>query len=356
MRRAATGIALAAALGAGIGAGQAVFTDHPADLGTADLAATDNSLTTPGAVVTGATTPEETVIEVTRRVAPAVVSITTRFGSGSGVIIRSDGVILTNAHVLSDPRGGVVETAEVGLANGQTYTGRVLGTAPDLDIAVVKIDEEGLPAAALANSDELQVGQSAIAIGNPQGFERTVTTGVVSALNRSLGSSGPVGYDELIQTDAAINPGNSGGPLLDSRGRVIGINTAVLRQAVGLGFAIPINLAADVAQQILSTGRVVRAFFGVSYMDNEKGVAEYYDLPVEDGIIVREVGVRTPAHLAGIRPGDIITRIGDTEIEDGGDFRRVIRETRPGATVPVMGYRTEGERFTTEVEFTARPF
>ena len=355
MRRAATGIALAAALGAGIGAGQAVFTDYPADLGTAELAATDNSLTTPGSVGMGPTTPEETVIEVTRRVAPAVVSITTRFGTGSGVIIRADGVILTNAHVLSDPRGGVVETADVGLANGQTHTGRVLGTAPDLDIAVVQIDAGEVYAAPLANSDELQVGQSAIAIGNPRGFERTVTTGVVSALNRSLGSAGNIGYDELIQTDAAINPGNSGGPLLDSQGRVIGINTAVLRQAVGLGFAIPINLAADVAQQILTTGRVVRAFFGISYMDNEERVAEYYDLPVEDGIIIREVGAGTPAHRAGIRPGDIITRIGDTDIRDGGDFRGVVREARPGATVTVVGYRPDGRRFTADLTLVERP-
>jgi S1-C subfamily serine protease len=341
MRRIATGLALAGTLGLGIGAGQAMF-----DGSSAPVFATPAQ-----------PTPEQTVIEVTRRVSPAVVSITTQFGAGSGVIIRSDGVILTNAHVLAEPRTGrVVQTAQVGLANGSTYQGRVLGAAPDLDIAVIRIDENNLPAAALANSDELQVGQSAIAIGNPQGFERTVTTGVVSALNRSLGvTAGIVAYDELIQTDAAINPGNSGGPLLDSSGRVIGINTAVLRQAVGLGFAIPINLAADVAEQILTTGRVVRAFFGIEYRDNERDLARYYRLPVESGIIVTRVGAQTPAAAGGIRSGDIITAINGTTVTHGGDFRRVLRETRPGTTVRVTGLRQNGQQFNANVRLIERP-
>jgi serine protease Do len=370
MRRIVTGMALAGALGLGIGAGQTALSARLGapmaglSAGAASGAAASGSSAGPAAANPAANaaagalaaTPEQTIIEVTKRVSPAVVAITTRFGAGSGVIIRADGVILTNAHVLTDPRTRrVVQSVEVGLANGQTYTGRVLGSAPDIDIAVVRIDDRNLPAAMLANSDELQVGQSAIAIGNPQGFERTVTTGIVSALNRSLGSAGVVGYDELIQTDAAINPGNSGGPLLDSQGRVIGINTAVLRQSVGLGFAIPINLARDVAEQILTTGRVVRAYFGVNFQDNERELARYYQLPVERGIIITGVGAQTPAAAAGIRPGDIITEIGGTTITHGGDFRRVLRETRPGTTVRIRGYRQNGQEFTTDVRVVERP-
>ncbi|CAN5616738.1 hypothetical protein BH23GEM10_BH23GEM10_06050 [soil metagenome] len=357
MRRIATGVCLAAALGVGIGAGQAVFMDGSGTAGPGTVSATNAATPVNTAAATSpAMTPEETIIDITRRVSPAVVSITTPYGTGSGVIIRDDGVILTNAHVLVNARTrGVVRTAEVGLANGKTYTGQVLGTAPDLDIAVIRIDAEDLPAAPLANSDELLVGQSAIAIGNPQGFERTVTTGIVSALNRSLGQTGTVGYDELIQTDAAINPGNSGGPLLDSSGRVIGINTAVLRQSVGLGFAIPINLAADVADQILTTCRVVRAFFGIQYQDNEADLARVYRLPVATGIIVGNLGGGTPAADGGIRPGDIITQMGGATIRDGGDFRRLLRETRPGTVVAVEGFRANGQPFTTEVRLTERP-
>jgi S1-C subfamily serine protease len=252
-----TAAALAGTLGLGIGAGQAMLGAEPG-LGT----------TLPVWAAGGLLTPEETVIDVTRRVSPAVVSITSGAGQGSGVIIREDGVVLTNAHVVGNMR-----TVEVGLANGDVYKGEVLGRAPDIDLAVVRVDARNLPAAPLGDSDRLQVGQSAIAIGNPAGFERTVTTGVVSALNRTLGGGRGARLDELIQTDAAINPGNSGGPLLDSRGRVIGINTAVLRATpvgqpiVGIGFAIPINLGRDVAEQLLTTGVVTRAYLGIRQLE-----------------------------------------------------------------------------------------
>ena len=346
MRKFLATLAAAGTLGIGIGAGQAMFGSP--DPGVQSVGTSPVHATAP------LTTPESTVIEVTRRVSPAVVSITSRGGSGSGVIIRQDGVILTNAHVLG--RLGVEATVEVGLANGQTYTGRVLGRAPDIDIAVVQIDATNLPVAPLGNSDEIQVGQSAIAIGNPAGFERTVTTGVISALNRSLGITGSsiVGYDELIQTDAAINPGNSRGPLLDSSGRVIGINTAVLRGTVGLGFSIPVNLARDVADQILTSGRVVRAYFGIQYQDNERDLARYYRLPVETGVIVQFVGANSPAARAGLMPGDIITKIGDTEIRTGADFRRILRETRPGTTVSVDAHRLD-RRITAELRLVERP-
>jgi serine protease Do len=223
----------------------------------------------------------------------------------------------------------------------------VLGRDETVDIAVVRVAPAGdataragatlaaggrLPLAPLGDSDALEVGQQAIAIGNPIGLDRTVTSGIISAINRS-----PRGFElgGLIQTDAAINPGNSGGPLLDSQGRVIGINTAVLRGATGLGFAIPINLANDVATQILTTGRVRRAFLGVGYTDLFPEIAAQYQLPVREGVIVTEVVRNAPAARAGLAPGDIITRIDDVEVTTGGDLRRVLRERRPGETVTI---------------------
>ncbi|HEX6041367.1 S1C family serine protease [Longimicrobium sp.] len=282
---------------------------------------------------------ESNVVRVARQVTPAVVSVSTGQGSGSGVLIRADGVILTNAHVVGNAR-----QVEIGLANGQTLAGRVLGRDPSIDIAIVDVEGSGLPVASLGNSDALEVGQTTIAIGNPLALERTVTRGIVSALNRTAAE---FNLDELIQTDAAINPGNSGGPLLDSRGRVIGINTAILREAggvgaEGLGFAVPINLASDVAQQILTTGRVTRAFIGISYLDVTAELAREFGLPVQGGIILRAVGQGTPAAQAGLRPGDIVTRMDDTPITSGGDLRRAIRERDPGETVTITGVRPDG--------------
>ena len=281
---------------------------------------------------------EESVIQIARQLSAAVVSISRRGGSGSGVIVRPDGVMLTNAHVV-----GNAQTVQVGLADGRQLTGTVLGRDATLDIAVVRVDAAGLPAARMGNSDDLQPGQTAIAIGNPLGLERTVTTGVVSAVNRS-----PRGImlEGLIQTDAAISPGNSGGPLLDSRGQVIGINTAVLSApgAQGLGFAIPINLAQDVVQQLLTTGRITRAFLGIGMADLEPEVARQFSLPVTEGIIVTSVGERTPAARAGLEPNDIITQLGDTPIRQGGDLRRALRERRPGDTVSITVVRGRSTR------------
>jgi S1-C subfamily serine protease len=254
-------------------------------------------------------------------------------GSGSGVIVHSDGVILTNAHVV-----GMSRTVRVGLADGRRVEGRVVGRDPSLDVAVVRIDVPNMPVAPIGDSDRLEVGQTAIAIGNPLGLERTVTTGVISAINRSPRG---MSLDGLIQTDAAISPGNSGGPLLDSRGRVIGINTAVIRAtgAQGLGFAVPIKLAQNVAEQILSTGRVVRSFLGVEYRDVEPEMAEQFRLAVREGIVVAAVQSDAPADRAGIQRGDIITRIDDTPIKQGGDLRRVLRDRRPGDSVRVTVVR-----------------
>jgi S1-C subfamily serine protease len=291
---------------------------------------------------------EGNVVRVARQVTPAVVSVTSDAGAGSGVIIRADGVILTNAHVV-----GQSAQVQIGLATGGTLTGRVLGRDPSIDIAVVDVEGADLPAAPLGNSDALEVGQTAIAIGNPLALERTVTRGIVSALNRTASE---FNLDELIQTDAAINPGNSGGPLLDSRGRVVGINTAVLRGAgaEGLGFAVPINLASDVAQQILATGRVTRAFIGINYVDVTAELAREFGLPVQGGIILRAVGQGTPAGTAGLRPGDILTRLDDTPINTGGDLRRAIRERNPGDTITLSGVRPDGP-FTVRLRLAQNP-
>jgi serine protease Do len=274
------------------------------------------------------TTDEQTVIRIARAVTPAVVSITVpNYGSGSGAVIRNDGMILTNAHVV-----GAATTVEVGLADGRTVTGTVLGRDPPLDVAVVRIPTRNIPTAPLGNSDELQVGQLAIAVGNPLGLERTVTTGIVSALNRTArGSMG----ESFIQTDAAISPGNSGGPLLDSHGRVIGINSAeLLGQGVqGLGFAIPINVAMEMANQVLATGHYVRPFIGITYNDVDADLAEQFDLPVKQGVIITSVQPGSPAATAGLRPQDIITQANDTPITMGGDLAKFIRSVHPGTDV-----------------------
>jgi S1-C subfamily serine protease len=273
-------------------------------------------------------TEERTVITVARTATPAVVSVSRRGGSGSGVIIRADGVVLTNAHVV-----GNVRTVEIRTADGRTFTGTVLGRDPSIDIAVVRVEARNLPAAPLGNSDELQVGQIAIAIGNPLGLDRTVTRGVVSALNRDpRGVSIATG---LIQTDAAINPGNSGGPLLDSSGRVIGINTAILAGATGLGFAIPINVAIDATEQILTTGRVRRAYLGVGSRFVDPEIARRFSLPIDQGNVVLQVERGSPADRAGIQVEDFIVGIGGEPIRSSGDLLRLLRARRPGDRVPI---------------------
>ena len=274
---------------------------------------------------------EESVIRVARQITPAVVGVSQGDASGSGIIIRNDGVVLTNAHVVGDARQVTVTTAD-----GRQLRGTVLGRDATVDVAVVRVTERNLPLAPTGDSDQLEVGQQAIAIGNPVGLERTVTTGIISAVNRS-----PRGFElgGLIQTDAAINPGNSGGPLLDSQGRVIGITTAILRGTTGLGFAVPINLANDVASQILTTGRVRRAFLGVGYRDLLPEIAQQYQLPVREGVIVIDVARNTPAQRAGLELGDIITRIDDTPITNSGDLVRVLRARQPGSTVTLRYVR-----------------
>ncbi|HET7600856.1 MAG TPA: trypsin-like peptidase domain-containing protein [Gemmatimonadales bacterium] len=279
---------------------------------------------------------EQNTVQVVRRVSPSVVMVRRGEGLGSGLIVQSDGVILTNAHVVGD-----AATVEVGLADGRTLEGKVLGRDPTVDVAVVRIDARDLPTIPLADSDHLAVGQTAIAIGNPLGLERTVTEGVVSAINRSPRG---FGLDGLIQTDAAISPGNSGGPLINSSGQAIGINTAVISApgASGLGFAIPINLANDIARQVLTTGRITRAFLGIDYRDIGPELARQFRLPVDEGVIVATVGRGTPAAEAGLRPGDIITALDGQAVTQGADLRKAIRGRKPGDTIRLQVLRPDG--------------
>ena len=279
---------------------------------------------------------EDVAVRVARQATPAVVSIGSAAGSGSGVIVNRGGTIITNAHVVGNSR-----TVRVGLQSGQELQGIVRGRDPSVDIAVVQISGGGFPSAPLGNSDQLQVGQTAVAIGNPFGLERTVTTGVISAVNRSIGGN----FEPLIQTDAAINPGNSGGPLLDARGQVVGINTVVLRDpqsggaASGLGFAIPINLANEIARQLIATGRVRRAYIGFVPGDITPELAQQFGLPVQRGLIVRGIGRGTPAAAAGLRVEDIITEINGRAMNNSGDLREFLREQPPGTTATVTVLR-----------------
>ena len=291
---------------------------------------------------------EETIIRVAQRVSPAVVLVERPGSSGSGVIARRDGVVLTNAHVVGEARQVFLT-----FADGRRLPARVLGRDPSVDVAVVQASVQNAPAAPIGDSDRLVVGQTAVAIGNPLGFERTVTTGVISALNRSLRGST---LDQLIQTDAAISPGNSGGPLLDSRGRVIGINTAVIRVegAEGLGFAIPINLARDIAEQLLTTGRVRRAFLGVALGEINPAAAEQFGLPVRQGAFVASVEPGSPAAQVGLRAQDIVVRANGGEVRQVGDLRRALRIAGPGATVRLEVVRPGAGRLTLAPQLAAR--
>lgn len=275
---------------------------------------------------------EQRIVAAVKAVEPAVVSVNPGRG-GSGVIIREDGIILTNNHVVG--RGPV----SVKLANGDRLTAKVLGRDEGLDLAVIQVPRRRLPVAHRGDSDRLQPGQTAIAVGDPLGFERTVTRGVVSATHRQIDEDRP-GMENMIQTDAAINPGNSGGPLIDSSGRVIGINTLIIAgrggSPRGLGFAIPINTAADMIRQIEQHGRVIQPRLGVVAVDIPQQVATEFRMTVRDGAWLREVLAGSPADRAGLRAGDIVTHINRQRVHDGGDLRRVLRAMKPGDRVDLV--------------------
>jgi S1-C subfamily serine protease len=278
---------------------------------------------------------EQRIIAAVKAVEPAVVSVNPGRG-GSGVIIREDGIILTNNHVVS--RGPI----SVELANGDRLSAKLLGRDEGLDLAVIQVPRQGLPKALRGDSDRLEPGQTAIAVGDPLGFERTVTRGVVSATHRRIDGDRP-GMENMIQTDAAINPGNSGGPLIDSSGRVIGINTLIIASRGGsprgLGFAIPINTAADMIRQIEQYGRVIQPRLGVIALDIPEQVATEFRMTVHDGAWLQEVLAGSPADRAGLKSGDIVTHINRQRVQDGGDLRRVLRAMKPCDRVDLVVMR-----------------
>lgn len=257
-------------------------------------------------------------------------------GSGSGVILTPDGYILTNAHVVAG-----AHRLEVHLADGRTVGARSVGEDPATDLAVIRAEASGLPTASLGNSDRLRVGQLVIAIGNPLGFEATVTAGVVSALGRSLRSESGRLIENVIQTDAALNPGNSGGPLVDSHGRVVGVNTAIIAGAQGLCFAIPSNTASWVAGQLITTGRVRRVYLGVTGQTVPLPRAQVLALrlPADTAVRVREVASGSPAAAAGIHPGDLLVSVAGQPARAVDDIHRILATVPVGAEIPVVVLR-----------------
>ena len=257
-----------------------------------------------------------------------------RRGGGSGFVFTPDGLILTNSHVVHDSR-----RIEVTLADGRRMPASAIGDDPASDLAVIRInearvDEPGLTAAALGDSQQLRVGQVVVAIGNPYGFQSTVTAGVVSALGRSLRSYSGRLIDDVIQTDAALNPGNSGGPLVDSAGRVVGVNTATILPAQGICFAIGINTAKFVASRLLRDGRIRRSYIGVSAqtVPVHRRVVRFYDLAKESGGLVLSVEENSPAKRAGLRDGDIIVALEGKPVAGVDDLHRVLTDVRVGVS------------------------
>jgi serine protease Do len=323
------------------------------------------------------------VIDAVRRVGPAVVNIDTVVmqrrsifgfedpfsdffggdpfarlvpskGQGSGLIIDGEkGYVLTNEHVVHDCVGRDGEI-KVSLPNKQTYDAKIVGADPQYDIAVLKIDGKNLQSVKLASSDNLVIGEWAIAIGNPFGFKNTVTLGVVSAVDRTLEKDDGGTLDGLIQTDAAINPGNSGGPLCDIEGNVVGINTVIIRGAEGLGFAIGVSSIKPVADEIIRFGRVRHGWSGMEFWDISEQLAKRLGLASTDGALVVEVYRGGPADESGIKPGDAVVEAGGKKITSVADIQDVLRKARAGDQLQLKLSR-KGKAITVRIKLAEVP-
>src|SRR5690242_6643658 len=329
----------------------------------------------PVAVTAAATVPAPNWVALTRALKPAVVNISTKrvqdgpqmqspFGNddpfqqffkqfgqpgrrtvrsmGSGFIINPAGYIVTNNHVVD----GASEI-QVKIDDGREMPGKVIGRDPRTDLALLKVEATGLPVIPLGDSSELQVGEPVMAIGNPFGLERTVTTGIVSATGRVIGQ-GP--YDDFIQTDASINPGNSGGPLINARGQAVGINAAIFSQSggsVGIGFAIPVNQAKSVVTQLAATGKVTRGWLGVAIQPLTPELAKGFNVPASGGALVASVQDNSPAARAGVKAGDVITEYDGRKLAQPGDLSKLVAATAVGRQVPLTIVR-EGKTMTIE--------
>lgn len=261
---------------------------------------------------------------------------------GSGFIISRDGFIVTNEHVVRD-----AESIRVKLSNDKVYEARVVGGDPKTDIAVIKINATDLPVAVLGDSDRIEVGQWAIAIGNPFGLERSMTVGIISATGRS--NVGIESIENFIQTDASINPGNSGGPLLNIHGEVVGINTAIVAAGQGIGFAIPTNMARPIISQLVEKGKVTRAWLGVSIKAVSEEEARSLGLSKPAGVVIAAVQGDGPAAKAGILAGDLVISFGNSEVRDPSHLQQLVAVTRIGAAVPVVVLRS-GRKLTLTVK------
>ncbi|MEM2910719.1 MAG: trypsin-like peptidase domain-containing protein [Nitrososphaerota archaeon] len=252
-------------------------------------------------------------------------------GVGSGVVFDPNGYVMTNAHVVE-----AAQRINVTLHNGEVLSGEVIGKDVSTDIAIIKVDREGLQAAKLGDSSKLKVGQFVIAIGNPFGLAGgpTVTTGVISALNRNIQTRFGL-MEGLVQTDAAINPGNSGGPLVNLAGEVVALTTAIIPFAQGIGFAIPINTAKRVAEDIISVGYVRRPWLGIIGVSLNPTISAYYNFPVDEGVLVYRVAPNSPAHLAGIRESDIIVAIDGESVNSIEMLKKIIDSKKVGTEIEI---------------------
>ncbi len=306
---------------------------------------------------------ESDIISSVEKVSPSVVNVNTirlvhdyfynivpLKGMGSGFIIDPSGLILTNNHVIEG-----AERIQVTLVNGKVLQGSLVGSCASTDVALVKMNAEGLPAIQLGDSDKARVGQFVIAIGNPFGLVGgpTVTVGVVSALHRTIQSERGV-LEDLIQTDAAINPGNSGGPLVDIKGNAIAISTAIVPFAQGIGFAVPINSAKRCTQDLLKYGRMVEPWLGIMGSTVTEGVASYYDLPMDRGVLVVRVVPGGPADQTGINVGDIVLEVDGTEVSRMEELLREIRRRKVGESMRLTLLR-EGRRWSVAVVLGRTP-
>lgn len=294
------------------------------------------------------------VIGAVKRVGPAVVNIDTTVmrrqstfgfdffgdepftqvvpskGQGSGLIVDGEkGYVLTNEHVVHDVIAAGKGEIKVSLPNRDSYDATIVGADPQYDVAILKIEGKNLPSAKLASSKNLVIGEWAVAVGNPFGYRNTVTLGVVSAVDRAL-DAGNGKLEGLIQTDAAINPGNSGGPLCDIQGNVIGMNTAIINGAEGLGFAIGASTIKPVMDEIIKYGRVKHGWIGMNFWDINQRIANRLGLKTTDGALVSEVYTKSPADLAGVKPGDVVLEANGKKIMGVGDMQDVLRESRVG--------------------------
>jgi serine protease Do len=273
-----------------------------------------------------------------------------RQGTGSGSIIDGKrGLVLTNNHVVQG-----AGRIRVTLPDKRSFAGEVVGTDPLGDIAVVRINGSNLPQVELGDSDGLQPGAAAIAIGNPFGLSSTVTVGVVSALDRTLRPPRGHPLENLIQTDAAINPGNSGGPLVDIHGRVIGMNTAIIPYGQGIGFAVAVNAIKRSVEDIVAHGRAIRPWLGVGLENNNQAIAEQLNVPTREGVIITMVSPGSPAAQASIREGDVITTFGGTPVANEEALRKAISKARVGDTVTLGGHR-ERQKVDFKVTIGERP-